>query len=118
LILVDTSVWVDHLRRGNARLERLLNDALVLVHPFVVGELALGGLKKRSEILGLLEEMPQAEAASHAEVLEFVDRHSLAGSGVGWIDVHLLVSAALSSVSLWTLDRRLASAASRLALSG
>jgi predicted nucleic acid-binding protein len=117
MILVDTSVWVDHLRRGNARLERLLKDALVLVHPFVVGELALGGLKKRSEILGLLEEMPQAEAASHSEVLEFVNRHALAGSGVGWIDVHLLVSAALSRVSLWTLDRRLANTASRLALS-
>lgn len=117
MILVDTSVWVDHLRRGNARLERLLNDALVLVHPFVLGELALGALKKRSEILGLLEEMPQSEAASHAEVLEFVERHCLAGSGVGWIDVHLLVSAALSGVFLWTLDRRLASAASRLALS-
>ena len=118
MILVDTSVWVDHLRRGNARLERLLNDALVLVHPFVVGELALGVLKRRSQVLGLLEEMPQAEAASHDEVLEFVDRHSLAGSGVGWIDVHLLVSAALSGVSLWTLDRRLANAARRLALSG
>lgn len=98
-------------------MERLLTDALVLVHPLVVGELALGGLKKRSEILGLLEEMPQAEAASHAEVLEFVDRHSLAASGVGWVDVHLLVSATLSSVPLWTLDRRLASAATRLALS-
>ena len=118
MILVDTSVWVDHLRRGNARLERLLNDALVLVHPFVVGELALGALKKRSEILGFLEEMPQAEAASHAEALEFVDRHSLAGSGIGWIDAHLLVSTALSRASLWTLDGRLASVAGRLALSG
>jgi len=117
LILVDTSVWVDHLRRGNARLERLLNDALILVHPFVVGELALGGLKKRSEILGLLEEMPSAEAASHDEALEFVNRHGLAGSGVSWVDVHLLVSAALTGASLWTLDRRLAAAAGRLALS-
>jgi predicted nucleic acid-binding protein len=118
LILVDTSVWVDHLRKRNARLEDLLNDGLVLVHPFVVGELALGRLKRRSEVLGLLEEMPQAEAASHAEALEFVDRHSLAGSGIGWIDAHLLVSAALSRASLWTLDSRLAKAASRLALSG
>jgi predicted nucleic acid-binding protein len=117
LILVDTSVWVEHLRKSNARLESLLNDGLVLVHPFVVGELALGRLKRRSEILGLLGEMPRAEAASHDEVLEFVDRHELAGTGVGWIDVHLLVSAALGRVSLWTLDRRLAITAGRLALS-
>jgi len=117
LILVDTSVWVDHLRRGNARLDGLLRDGLVLVHPFVLGELALGRLKRRSEILGFLGEMPRAEAASHDEVLEFVHRHELAGRGVGWVDVHLLVSAALSRVSLWTLDRRLATAAVRLSLS-
>ena len=116
MILVDTSVWVDHLRGGQPRLRRLLNDALVLVHPIVVGELALGGLKKGSEILGLLDEMPQAEAASHSEVLEFVDRHGLAGSGVGWVDVHLLVSAALTRASLWTLDRPLAAVAGRLAM--
>jgi len=117
LILVDTSVWVDHLRRGNARLEGLLRDGLVLVHPFVLGELALGRLKRRSEILAFLGEMPWAEAASHDEVLEFVHLHELAGRGVGWVDVHLLVSAALSRVSLWTLDRRLAIAAVRLSLS-
>ncbi len=117
MILADTSVWVEHLRNGSARLQGLLNDGLVLVHPFVVGELALGRLKRRSEILGLLEELPQAEAASHDEVIEFVDRHELAGSGVGWIDVHLLVSVALIGVALWTLDRRLARAAGRLALS-
>ena len=117
MILVDTSVWVDHLRRGNKPLENLLRDGLVLVHPFVIGELALGRLKKRSEILGLLGEMPQAEAANHNEVLDFVDRHELAGGGLGWVDVHLLVSAALSRVTVWTLDRRLAIAAGRLALS-
>jgi predicted nucleic acid-binding protein len=116
LILVDTSVWVDHLRRGNARLEALLGDGLVLVHPFVVGELALGRLKRRAEVLDLLGEMPRAEAASHDEILAFVDRHDLAGIGVGWVDVHLLVSAALTGASLWTLDRRLAAAAGRLAL--
>ncbi len=116
MILVDTSVWVDHLRKGNPRLAALLEGGLVLVHPFVVGELALGRLKRRAEVLGLLKEMPRAEAASHDEALEFVDRHDLAGSGVGWVDVHLLVSAALTDASLWTLDRRLAAAAGRLAL--
>lgn len=117
MIVVDTSVWVDHLRRGNSRLTALLDGGLVLVHPFVVGELALGRLKRRAEVLGLLEEMPRAEAGSHDEALEFVARHDLAGSGVGWVDIHLLVSAALSRASLWTLDRRLAAAAGRLALS-
>jgi predicted nucleic acid-binding protein len=117
LILVDTSVWVDHLRKNNARLEALLGDGLVLVHPFVLGELALGRLKKRSEILGFLAEMPRAEAANHDEALEFIERHRLAGSGIGWVDVHLLASAALSGVSLWTLDRRLSNVALRLALS-
>ncbi len=117
MILVDTSVWVDHLRRGNSRLKVLLRDGLVLIHPFVLGELALGRLKRRSQILALLGEIPRAGPASHEEVLQFVDRHELAGSGVGWVDVHLLVSAALSGVSLWTLDRRLAAAAGRLALS-
>jgi len=115
--LVDTSVWVDHLRRGNARLETLLRDGLVLLHPFVLGELALGRMKRRTEVLGLLEEMPSAEAASHGEVLEFVERHQLAGSGIGWVDAHLLVSAALTGAAFWTLDRRLAHAAGRLALS-
>jgi len=117
LILIDTSAWVGHLRGGNERLRTLLHDGLVLVHPFVLGELALGRLKRRAEVLGLLEELPKAKAANHEEVLEFVERHALAGSGIGWVDAHLLVSAALSGASLWTLDRRLAVAVRRLALS-
>lgn len=117
MILVDTSVWVDHFRYGSPRLEALLDLGLVLVHPFVFGELALGRMKRRAEILGLLHEMPRAELANHDEVLEFVDRHKLVGKGVGWVDVHLLVSAALGRVSFWTLDRRLATAAADLALS-
>ncbi|MFI5197166.1 MAG: type II toxin-antitoxin system VapC family toxin [Thermoanaerobaculia bacterium] len=116
MTLVDTSVWVDHLRRGDARLGRLLEDELVLVHPFVVGELALGRMRRRPEILGLLGELPQAETAQHGEVLEFVERHDLVGSGIGWVDAHLLVSTALSDVGIWTLDRRLAVAAQRLSL--
>ncbi|HMA28230.1 MAG TPA: type II toxin-antitoxin system VapC family toxin [Thermoanaerobaculia bacterium] len=117
MILVDTSVWIDHLRRKSARLSALLEGGLVLLHPFVVGELALGHLRRRTEILGLLSELPQANAAQHDEVLEFVERHGLTGSGVGWVDAHLLASAALSHASLWTLDRRLVRAAARLALS-
>jgi predicted nucleic acid-binding protein len=117
VILVDTSVWVDHFRRDSPRLEALLHDGRVVVHPFIIGELALGRLKRRTEILGFLGDMPPAELASHDEVLEFVDRHDLAGKGVGWVDVHLLASAALGRGSLWTLDRRLAAAAADLELS-
>lgn len=116
MTLVDTSVWVDHLRRGNARLGRFLEDGLVLIHPFVVGELALGRMRRRPEVLGLLGELPRAEAAQHGEVLAFVERNGLAGSGIGWVDVHLLVSAALSGVGIWTFDRRLALAARQLSL--
>lgn len=97
-------------------MRRLLEDGDVLVHPFVIGELALGGLKRRAEILGLLRELPGAASAGNDEALEFIDRHELAGSGIGWIDVHLLVSAALERAALWTMDRRLARAAGRLDL--
>lgn len=118
MILVDTSVWVDHLRRRNERLGSLLLDGQVLGHPSVLGEVALGNLRRRDEILGLLSELPRARAATDDEVLAFIERHALHGSGVGWVDVHLLAAAALSRASLWTLDRRLATVASRLSLAG
>jgi predicted nucleic acid-binding protein len=116
VILADTSVWVDHLRQGNARLERLLGDSRILCHPFVTGELALGHLRRRAEILALLANLPQASPAAHAEVLGFVEENRLVGSGLGWVDVHLLCAAALERAQLWTLDRRLAGAAARLGL--
>ena len=118
MILVDTSVWVDHFRRRKERLASLLLDGKVLGHPAVLGELALGHLRRREEILGLLAELPRARAATDEEALTFVERHALQGSGIGWIDVHLLAAAALGRASLWTLDRRLAAVASRLALAG
>ncbi len=117
MILVDTSVWVDHLRRGNARLVKLLADSEVVTHPFVIGELALGRLGRRREILSLLRELPQAEAADHEEVFLFVERHRLEGSGIGWVDAHLLCAAALTRAPLWTTDRRLAATAHRLGFS-
>ena len=116
MILADTSVWVDHLRRGNARLAALLEQAQVSAHPFVIGEIALGHLKRRVEILALLASLPRAPSAEHNEVLRFVTENKLAGSGLGWIDVHLLAAAALDRSRLWTLDKRLAGAASRLGL--
>jgi predicted nucleic acid-binding protein len=113
-MLVDTSVWIDHFRRRNAALASLLARGRVLRHPFVVGELAGGALARRAEILSLMAALPAAVVAEHDEVLALVASHGLAGSGIGWIDAHLLAAALLSSASLWTLDRRLARAALRI----
>jgi len=117
MTLVDTSVWIDHLRRRDPRLASLLAAGRVLCHPFVIGELACGVMRNRSEVLALLAALQQAQCAEHAEALAFVERHDLAGAGLGWIDVHLLSAAVLARASLWTLDRNLSSAASRLGLS-
>lgn len=115
-MLVDTSVWVEHLRRGDPTLSGLLSRGEVECHPFIIGELALGTLRRRSEILLLLEKLPQLRMASHAEVLTFVDGHRLMGHGIGWVDAHLLASTALDRTVLWTRDRRLANAAKTLNL--
>ena len=110
-MLVDTSVWIDHFRRGNQTLATRLEDGVVWCHPFVIGELACGGLSDRDQVLALLAVLPQPPLAEHEEVLEFVDRNGLAGSGLGWIDVHLLASARLGGIGIWTLDRNLKQAA-------
>jgi len=114
MILVDTCVWVDHLSRGNAPLFELLNKGLVACHPFVIGELACGHLRRRQETLGLLAALPEVRVAEHEEILALVDRHRLFGRGLGWIDVHLLGGALLSSCALWTTDRTLGEAARSL----
>lgn len=115
MILVDTSVWVDHLRRADPFLADALAAGLVLAHPFVIGELACGVLPGRAEVLSLLHELPFAAVASPAEALGFIDRHALAGRGVGYVDVHLLASAKITrSAVLWTKDRRLAAIADEL----
>lgn len=117
MILVDTSVWVDHLRRRDAALTARLEAGVVLVHPFVIGELACGHLRRRGEVLAMLGALAAAPVATQAEALSFVDRHALFGQGIGWLDVHLLASAALGgSARLWTHDKRLAAAAARLNL--
>ena len=114
MILADTSVWIDHLRTSDARLADLLLEAQVLCHPFVIGELACGALKRRAEILSLLKQLPHAAALTGDDVLTFVEVNSLMGKGLGWVDVHLLASAYVSGSQLWTRDRRLAEAARRL----
>ena len=98
MTLVDTSVWIDHLRRNNARLAALLTDAQALCHPFVVGEIACGRMRNRRQVLALLEALPRAECAEHEEALTFIERHGLAGAGLGWIDMH--TSARVSSERL------------------
>jgi predicted nucleic acid-binding protein len=117
MILVDTSVWVDHLREGIPALAAVLDEGLVLTHPLVAGELACGHLPNRSEVLALLARLPAAARASDAETLEFIRRHSLMGRGIGYVDAHLLASAALTrDARIWTRDRRLASVALELGL--
>jgi predicted nucleic acid-binding protein len=117
VILVDTSVWVDHLRRGNEELQTLLYESKVLCHPFVIGELACGSLKNRREILMLLRSLPQAQVAEHDEVLRLVEDARLRGRGIGWVDAHLLTATLLSRTLIWTLDRQLALAAKALRVS-
>jgi predicted nucleic acid-binding protein len=117
VILVDTSIWVEHLRAGNATLAHELEAGRVLVHPFVIGELACGTLRNRREVLELLGRLPSAPTATHAEALGFVEDRALMGRGIGFIDVHLLASAALAAPApLWTRDRRLAAVATELNL--
>ena len=113
-MLVDTSVWIDHFRRGNQTLAARLEDGVVCCHPFVIGELACGGLSDRDHVLALLAVLPQPPLAEHDEVLEFVNRNGLAGSGLGWVDVHLLASARLGGIGIWTLDRHLERAAAEI----
>ncbi len=117
MILVDTSVWVDHLRRTDAQLAGLLNAGAVLGHPFVLGELALGNLKNRKSILGAMSELPQVPVAQDEEVFGFIETHRLHGRGLEYIDVHLLAAARLyPSTSIWTRDRRFLEAAKTLGL--
>lgn len=114
-VLVDTSVWVAHLRSTDARLVEVLDRGDVVMHPMVIGELACGNLPKRADMLHLFHLLPTSPVASDAEVLDFIDANRLMGRGIGWVDVHLLASARLGAeVRLWTLDTRLATAARRL----
>ena len=117
MILVDTSVWVDHLQRGNPQLAQYLDRREVLAHPFVLGELALGSLRQRTQVLEALSQLPMARTAADGEVLGFIARESLFGKGIGYVDAHLLAAVRLTPGSwLWTLDQRLQAAASALEL--
>ncbi len=116
MILVDTSVWIDHLRRGNARLVELLEAETVACHLFVIGELACGSMRNRDEVLALLGKLPTASIAAHGEVMIMLEVRRLMGRGLGYIDLHLLTAASLDRLRLWTLDKRLASVAEELGI--
>lgn len=117
MILVDTSIWIDHLRVGDADLTALLLEQRVLAHPAVIGELAVGSLARRNEVLALLHGLPQAVPATDAEVLALIETRRLFGLGIGFIDAHLLAAALLTpGATVWTRDRRLATAAAGLDL--
>lgn len=117
MILADTSVWVDHLRAGNAFLSALLDTGEVLCHPFVIGAIAMGSLHRREMLLETFKRLPSAVVASHDEAMHLVETERLFGSGIGYLDVHLLASTRLTSdTKFWTRDRRLSDAAVRLGI--
>jgi predicted nucleic acid-binding protein len=107
MTLVDTSVWIEHFRTGTIGLDSLLEAGEVLCHPFVMGELACGNLKNRTAILSLLHELPSAIQPDEEEALQFIEDYRLMGKGLGYIDIHLLLSALMTNIPLWTTDKRL-----------
>lgn len=114
MILADTSVWIDHFRSHNAELAGLLDEGKVLIHDFVIGELATGNLRERELTLHRLQRLPAIKTARQSEVLHLLEVQRLQGTGLGWVDLHLLTSARLSNCGLFTLDRGLREAAQRL----
>ena len=116
MVLVDTSVWVSHLREGEVGLEKLLIDGEVMCHPFIVGELACGNLKNRLEILTYLQSLPMTILAEDEEVLKFIENNQLMGKGLGYIDIHLIASAILTDVPVWTFDKTLDKIAKKIGI--
>jgi predicted nucleic acid-binding protein len=116
MIIADTSIWIDHLRTHNQVFGRLLVDAQILIHPFVVGELAVGNLKDRNKLLRELADQPKAKKALDTDVLVLIDNNKLFGRGIGYVDAHLLASARICEAKIWTTDKRLHTAAVELGL--
>lgn len=117
MILVDSSIWIDHLRAGVPALVELLNAGRVLTHPFVVGELACGNLKDRNDVLSLLQDLPASPVATDEEVLFFIERRGLMGKGIGYVDAHLLAAiSAMGTGRLWTRDKHLDALAGSIGL--
>lgn len=115
-ILVDTSVWIKHLREGDKNLVRLLEQGLVVGHPFIIGELACGGIKNRHEIISLLNDLPSTDILDHYDIMEFIEYREIMNTGIGYVDVHLLASALVSETPLWTFDKALKKVANQLSI--
>lgn len=116
MILVDTSVWIDHLRNGSKALSDLLNEGEVVCHPWIIGELACGNLQQRKDILALLHALPSIGRVSDEEVFFFIEKHRLWRRGLGLIDMHLLATCSVGRGQLWTMDNRLHKAATELGI--
>ena len=114
MVLVDTSVWVSHLRGGNSMLEKLLEDCRVVTHPFIIGELACGNISNRTEIISLMQALPMLDVIEHEELLLFIEHNQMMGIGLGFVDVHLVAAAMLAGIPLWTQDKKLRQACSQL----
>ena len=115
-VLVDTSVWIKHLREGDKKLVRLLEQGLVACHPFIIGELACGGIKNRHEIISLLNDLPSTNILDHYDIMEFIEYRKIMNQGIGYVDVHLLASALVSGTPLWTFDKALKKVANQLSI--
>ncbi|OHB77508.1 MAG: ribonuclease [Planctomycetes bacterium RBG_16_55_9] len=114
MVLVDTSIWIVHLRYGHSGLQSLLEDSSVVSHPFIVGELACGTISNRTEIISSIQSLPMLDVVEQEELLLFIEQNHLMGIGLGFVDVHLMASAMLDGIPLWTQDKRLKQACSRL----
>jgi len=114
MVLVDTSIWVWHLRQGSPRLHDLLQLSEVACHPFIVGELACGNIQNRNEIISLMQSLPMVDVIEHEEFLHFIENRHLMGKGLGFVDVHLVASALLANIPLWTKDKKLQKVSSSL----
>ena len=116
MVLVDTSVWVSHLRQSNSKLQKLLQEYKVISHPFIIGELACGNINNRTEIISLIQSLPNLDTVEDEELLLFIEHNKLMGTGLGLVDVHLLASSILAGIPLWTQDKKLKQACSRLCI--
>ena len=114
MVLVDTSIWIAYLRHGNSTLQKLLEDSRVVCHPFIIGELACGNIGNRTEILSLMQSLPMLDVVQHDELLVFIENNKLIGTGLGFVDAHLMAAAVIADVPLWTQDKKLKQACSRL----
>ena len=115
-VLVDTSVWIKHLRENDKNLVRLLEQGLVACHPFIIGELACGGIKNRNEIISLLNDLPSTDIVDHCEIMGFIENRKIMNKGIGYLDMHLLASGLVSETPLWTFDKALKKVANQLSI--